>query len=205
MYNVDVALLQVKVAEGALYPTVSVVGNIQKTFGSTQSLAILESLGASVSGQVSVPIYQGGAEYAAIRQSKETLGQRRMDLDTARDQVQQAVTQAWGQLDAAKAQIVSTTAQVTAAEIALNGVREEARVGQRTTLDVLNAQQDLVNARVSLVSAQRDRVVASYTVLAATGALSPQVLGLRIAVYDPGVHYQQIRDAWGGVRAPDGR
>ena len=94
------------------------------------------------------------------------------------------MTQAWGQLEAAKAQINATQAQVTAAEIALNGVREEARVGQRTTLDVLNAQQDLVNARVALVTAQRDRVVASYTVLAATGALSPQVLGLKIEMYD---------------------
>ena len=69
----------------------------------------------------------------------------------------------------------------------------------------LNAQQDLVNARVALVTAQRDRVVASYTVLAATGALSPQILGLKIEVYDPVVHYQQVRDAWGGVRVPDGR
>ena len=93
----------------------------------------------------------------------------------------------------------------TAAEVALNGVREEARVGQRTTLDVLNAQQDLVNARVALVTAQRDRVVASYTVLAATGALSPQVLGLKIKVYDPVPHYYQVRDAWGGVRTPEGR
>ena len=152
-----------------------------------------------------MPIYQGGAEYAAIRQSKETLGQRRLDLDTARDQVQSTVVQSWGQLEAAKAQISATTAQVTAAEVALNGVREEARVGQRTTLDVLNAQQALVNARVALVTAQRDRVVASYTVLAAVGSLSPQVLGLRIEVYDPMVHYQQVRDAWAGVRIPDGR
>jgi outer membrane protein len=119
--------------------------------------------------------------------------------------VQSTVTQAWGQLEAAKAQINATQAQVTAAEVALNGVREEARVGQRTTLDVLNAQQDLVNARVALVTAQRDRVVASYTVLAATGALSPQVLALKIEVYDPVVHYQQVRDVWGGVRTPDGR
>ena len=132
---------------------------------------------ASVAAQLSVPIYQGGAEYAAIRQAKETLGQRRLDLDTARDQVQSTVTQAWGQLEAAKAQINATQAQVTAAEVALNGVREEARVGQRTTLDVLNAQQDLVNARVALVTAQRDRVVASYTVLAAVGSLSPQISG----------------------------
>jgi outer membrane protein len=205
MYNVDIALQQVKIAEGALTPTLSAVGNVQKNFGSTQSLAVLEQLQASIAAQLTVPIYQGGAEYATIRQAKETLGQRRLDLDTARDQVQSTVTQAWGQLEAAKAQIDATQSQVTAAEVALNGVREEARVGQRTTLDVLNAQQDLVNARVALVTAQRDRVVASYTVLAATGALSPQALGLRIEVYDPVVHYQQVRDAWGGVRTPDGR
>ncbi|HEY6705696.1 MAG TPA: TolC family protein, partial [Xanthobacteraceae bacterium] len=192
-------------AEGALSPTLAAVGNVQKNFGSTQSLAVLEQTSASLAAQLTVPIYQGVAEYAAIRQSKETLGQRRLDLDTARDQVQATVTQAWGQLEAAKAQIDATTSQVTAAEVALNGVREEARVGQRTTLDVLNAQQDLVNARVALVTAQRDRVVASYTVLAATGALSPQILALKIEVYDPVVHYQQIRDAWGGVRTPDGR
>jgi outer membrane protein len=94
---------------------------------------------------------------------------------------------------------------VAASEIALNGVREEARVGQRTTLDVLNAQQVLVNARVALVTAQRDRVVASYTLLAAVGSLSPQIMGLGIPVYDAMIHYQQVRDAWGGLRIPDGR
>jgi outer membrane protein len=205
MYNVDIALEQVKIAEAALAPVLQAVGNVQKTYGSTTTLVQLENLSASLAAQLTVPIYQGGAEYAAVRQAKETLGQRRIDLDTARDQVQATVTQAWGQLEAAKAQIDATTTQVTSAEVALNGVREEARVGQRTTLDVLNAQQDLVNARVALVTAQRDRVVASYTVLAATGALSPQILGLKIEVYDPVVHYQQVRDAWGGVRAPDGR
>jgi outer membrane protein len=206
MYNVDVALLQVKVAEGALYPTLAAVGNVQKNFGaSPNSLAVLESLSATVAAQLAVPLYQGGAEYATIRQAKETLGQRRLDLDTARDQVQSAIVQAWGLLESAKAQIIATQAQVTSAEVALNGVREEARVGQRTTLDVLNAQQTLVNARVALVTAQRDRVVASYTLLSAVGSLSPQILGLRIETYDSTVHYQQVRDAWGGVRIPDGR
>jgi hypothetical protein len=119
---------------------------VTKTLGSPTSLATLQTLSGAVTGQVTVPIYQGGSEYATIRQAKETLGQRRIDVDTARDQVAQTVTQAWGQLEAAKAQIAATTAQVAATEIALNGVREEARVGQRTTLDVLNAQQDLVNA-----------------------------------------------------------
>ena len=202
-YNVDAALLQVKVAEGALYPTLALQGNVQQ--GYETSLLGLRTFNASLIGQLTVPIYQGGAEYSLIRQAKETLGQRRLDLDTARDQVRQSIVQAWGQLEAAKANIEATQAQVQAAEIALNGVREEARVGQRTTLDVLNAQQELVNARVALVSAQRDRVVASYTLLAAVGRLSPQVLGLRVPVYDANVHYQQVRDVWAGVRTPDGR
>src|SRR6266487_3314224 len=116
----------------------------------------------------------------------------------------EAVVQAWGQLQAAKAQITAAQSQVASSEVALNGVREEARVGQRTTLDVLNAQQALVNARVALVVAQHDRVVASYNVLAAVGRLSPQVLGLATSVYDPMVHYQQVRDAWTGIRIPAG-
>jgi len=204
-YNVDVAVEQVKIQEGALYPNLSLNGSLQKNFGSTTNLASLEALSGSVVGQLTVPIYQGGAEYANIRQAKETLGQRRLDLDTARLAVQQNVTQSWGQLEAAKAQVDATTAQVTSAEIALDGVREEARVGQRTTLDVLNAQQALVQARTALVTAQHDRIVASYAVLSSVGALSPQVLGLHVETYDPMVHYQQVRDRWIGVRTPDGR
>ena len=92
-----------------------------------------------------------------------------------------------------------------AAETALNGVREEARVGQRTTLDVLNATQELLNARTALVTAQRDRVVASFALLAATGRLSAATLTLAVNTYDPMVHYQQVRDVWVGVRTPDGR
>ena len=157
-YNVDVAVFQVKIGEGALYPTVQLQGSLNKSFGSTTNLSTLQNFSAQIGGQLSVPLYQGGQEYATIRQAKETLGQRRLDLETARDQVQSNVTQAWGQLVAAKAQIESTTAQVNAAEIALNGVREEARVGQRTTLDVLNAQQDLVNARVALVTTAAHRM-----------------------------------------------
>jgi outer membrane protein len=105
-------------------------------------------------------------------------------------------------LDAAKAQIEATTAQVNAAGIALNGVREEARVGQRTTLDVLNAQQELVNALGAGDRATRSR--RCVTLLAAVGGLSMPRLGLNVMIYDPQVHYQQVRDAWIGVRTPDG-
>ncbi len=203
MYGVDVAELGVKISEGALYPNLSVTASA--SYGQQPAFETAQETQASVVGQLTIPIYQGGGEYSTIRQSKETLGQQRLNLDVNRDQARATVVQSWGQLDAAKAQIEATTAQVNSAEIALNGVREEARVGQRTTLDVLNAQQELVNARVALVTAQHDRVVASYSLLASVGALSMRRLGLNVVIYDPMVHYQQVRDAWAGVRNPDGR
>jgi outer membrane protein len=84
-------------------------------------------------------------------------------------------------------------------------VREEARVGQRTTLDVLNAQQELLNARVNLITAQRDRVVASYAVVQASGRLNSQALGLNVAHYSAKQHFDQVKDLWHGLTTPDGR
>ena len=203
MFGIDVAYLQVKVNEGALLPTVTLQVAAQQTYEST--LTLYRSFGASATANLTVPIYQGGAEYSLIRQSKETVAQQRLALEQTRDQTRANVVTAWGQLVAGKAQVQSAQSQVTASEIALNGVREEAKAGQRTTLDVLNAQQALVNARVALVTAQHDRVVASYSVLNSVGRLSPIVLNLPTTVYDPSVHYHQVRDSWAGVRTPDGR
>ena len=203
MFGIDVNFLQVKVAEGALLPTVSLQAAVQQSY--EQTMTTYRSFGASAIAQVNVPVYQGGAEYSLIRQSKETLAQQRLVLEQTRDQTRANTVTAWGQLVAGRAQVASAQSQVTASEIALNGVREEAKAGQRTTLDVLNAQQALVNARVALVTAQHDRVVASYAVLNSVGRLSPQVLNLPTSVYDPSVHYQQVRDSWFGVRTPDGR
>ena len=194
--------MTVKVNEGALLPTVSLQATAQEAY--EQSLITQRAFSAAVTAQVSVPVYQGGAEYSLIRQSKENLQQQRLTLETTRDQTRANTVTAWGQLVAGKAQVISAQSQVTASEIALNGVREEAKAGQRTTLDVLNAQQALVNARVSLVTAQHDRVVASYSVLQAVGRLSPQVLNLSTKTYDPSVHYHQVRDSWFGMRTPDG-
>jgi outer membrane protein len=203
MFGIDVSHLQVKVNEGALLPTVTLQASVQQSY--EQTMTIQRSFGASVLTQLSVPVYQGGVEYALIRQSKETLAQQRLNLEQVRDQTRANVVTAWGQLVAGKAQVQSAQSQVAASEIALNGVREEAKAGQRTTLDVLNAQQALVNARVALVTAQHDRVVASYSVLDKVGRLSPVVLKLPTTVYDPSVHYHQVRDSWFGVRTPDGR
>ena len=203
MFGIDVSYLQVRVNEGALLPTVTLQASVQQSY--EQTMTIQRSFSAAAVAQLSVPVYQGGAEYALIRQSKETLAQQRLNLEQVRDQTRANVVTAWGQLVAGKAQVQSAQSQVSASEIALNGVREEAKAGQRTTLDVLNAQQALVNARVALVTAQHDRVVASYAVLNAVGRLSPVVLKLPTTVYDPSVHYHQVRDSWFGVRIPDGR
>ncbi|MDR6303931.1 outer membrane protein [Nitrobacter vulgaris] len=203
MYGIDVSHLQVKVAEGALFPNVSLQANVQQSYN--QQLTVPSQLIASAIAQVTVPIYQGGAEYSLIRQSKETLAQQRLTLELVRTQARASVVQAWGQLVATKLQVQSAQAQVEASEIAVNGIREEAKAGQRTTFDVLVAQQTLVTARVALVTAQHDRVVASYAVLNAVGRLSPQVLKLNTTVYDPSVHYHQVRDSWGGMRTPDGQ
>src|SRR5215475_10634156 len=203
MYGIDVNFLQVKVAEGALLPTITFQAAVNQS--NEQTLIAQRSFGASAVAQASMPIYQGGAEWSLIRQSKENLAQQRLNLETTRDQTRANTVTAWGQLEAGKAQVSSAQAQVTASEVALNGVREEAKAGQRTTLDVLNAQQTLVNARIALVTAQHDRVVASYSVLNSVGRLSPQVLNLATTTYDPSVHYHQIRDSWFGLRTPDGR
>src|SRR6202034_4429464 len=203
MFGIDVNFLTVKVNEGALLPTLTAQVAVQQSY--EQLLTTYRSFGASAIAQLTVPIYQGGAEYSLIRQSKENLAQQRLVLEQTRDQTRANTVTAWGQLVAGKAQVASAQSQATASEIALNGVREEAKAGQRTTLDVLNAQQALVNARVALVTAQHDRVVASYAVLSAVGRLSPIVLKLPTTTYDPSVHYQQVRDSWYGVRTPDGR
>lgn len=204
LHQVDAASLQVKVAEGALYPTLSVNGSIEKQYDA-QNIPGSNAFVGTVSGNLTVPIYQGGAEYATIRQAKENLGQARLLADYQRENVRAAVISAWGLLESSRATVQSDQASVNASEIALNGVREEARVGQRTTLDVLNAQQTLLNARVALVGAQRDRVVASYAILATIGRLSIGTLGLSVKEYTPVVHFNQVKDKWIGLRTPDGR
>ncbi len=203
-HNVDAMQLQVQINEAILYPTVNLVGNVQ-VLNQFQGIQSARFFNASVLAQLSVPLYSGGDTYALIRQGKEQLAQARLQADLQRDMIRANVVSNWGLLESSKAVIRSSQAAVKSSEIALDGVREEAKVGQRTTLDVLNAQQALLQARVNLVSAQRDRVVASYTVAAAIGRLSATNLALNVVHYDPTIHFDQVKDKWIGLRTPDGR
>jgi len=205
LHAVDAAELAVKLVEGELYPTVNVVGSVDQTFAQ-QGFPRWRQFDTSIVGQISVPIYASGGEtYARVRQAKETLGQTRLRADLRRDEIRAAVVSSWGELETARAVIQSSRAAVKAAEIALEGIREEAKVGQRTTFDVLFAQQTLLDARVRLVIAQRDQVVASYSVMASIGRLSAANLDLDVERYDPTIHFDQVKDQWIGLRTPDGR
>ncbi len=204
LYNIDVASWNVRIAEGSLLPSVSLQGSVSHRDG-LSPLSGSWSDTASITAGLSMPLYQGGEVSSKIRQLKETLGQRRIELDSTRAQVRQQLISAWGSLDAAVAQVKAAADQVAAEQLVLSGVIEERRVGQRTTLDVLNAQQDLLNAQVAQVTAQYNRVVAAYSLVAAIGRLDAQTLGLAVAVYDPTAHYDDVKDKWLGLRTPDGR
>lgn len=203
LHAVDAAELQVKVVEGELAPSLNVVGRAGQAYDA--EIRGDRAFTASLLGQLSIPLYEGGEVYARARQEKERAGQRRIQAESTRDLVREGVVTAWGALEAAKANVRSAQVQISASETALRGVREEARAGQRTTLEVLNQQQELLNARVNLIVAQRDRVVAAYSVAQAMGRLNVDTLGLRAQRYRAKEHFDQVKDLWWGLRTPDGR
>jgi outer membrane protein len=204
LHGVDAAELQVKIAEGALYPTIGLSAAISNQYD-VNAIPGFHLLSGTIQGQITIPIYQGGAEYAATRQAKESLSQQEIQTDSLRNQVRQAVIAAWGLNTAAVGVVRAARAGVSANEVALTGVREEAKVGQRTTLDVLNAQQALLQARTTLVQAEHDQVVDSYSLLSAMGRLNIPTLGLAVAEYDPRVHFDQVKSKWIGLRTPSGQ
>jgi outer membrane protein len=204
-FDVDVAQTTISVAESSLLPTVSVQASASRAVQSDPTLTTAATDQASVLGQLNVPIYDGGTAASQTRQAKELVSQSRLVLEQIRNQTRTAVASAWVSNEGTKIALTAAESEMRAAGIALQGVRREAAGGQRTTIDVLNAQQDLTNARTRLIQSQRDRVIASYTLLSAVGRLDVHVLNLNTPDYLPEVHYHQVRDAWHGVRTPSGQ
>ncbi len=214
---VDAAAFSVKSNEGQLLPQISASAGVQRSFTEFGGLPGVnpntgQSVGgdsssssASIGATLTIPIYTGGRVSAQVRQAKEQLGQARIQVDVSRDQVRQAVVSAWTQYVASRESVSANREQVSAQQLALNGVIEERNVGQRTTLDVLDAQADVISAQIDLVSSQRDVVVASYAIVSAMGALTAERLGLPVTVYRPEEHYDAVKNKWGGLKTPDGR
>lgn len=213
LHLVDAADFQVKSAEGTLLPQVSASAGVSRNYQHGDRFGGIASTGSSsdtfnsanIGLRLTVPIYQGGLASAQVRQSKESLGEARINVDVTRDQVRAAITSAWTQYQAAREAVNANRELVSATKLALSGVVEERKVGQRTTLDVLNAQADVLNAQINLVSAERDVIVASYAIVQSIGHLSVDRLGLQVAAYNPEEHYNAVKDKWYGLRTPDGR
>ncbi len=204
---VDAAAFSVKSAEGQLLPQLSASAGVSRNYRNTLPGVQGDgtSSSASIGATLTVPIYQAGRASAQVRQSKESLGQARIEVDVSRDRVRAAVVSAWSQYVAARESVSANRELVSAAQLALNGVSEERNVGQRTTLDVLNAQADVISAQISVANSERDVVVASYAILSAAGRLSAEKLGLQVAIHRPQEHYDAVKDKWFGLRTPDGR
>jgi outer membrane protein len=204
-FDVDVASTNIRVAEGALLPSASVQGSVSRSRDSDQTLGTFATDQASIVANVTAPIYDGGQAASQTRQAKEVTAQSRLVLDQVRNQARTAAVSAWVANEGAKIAVSASESEVKAATVALQGVQREAAGGQRTTVDVLNSQADLIQAKARLIGALRDRVIASYTLLSAVGHLDVKTLSLNTPDYLPEVHYQQVRDAWHGLRTPSGQ
>lgn len=201
MFNEQAAKYGIYVAKGALLPSVGARGSFNQNDGESFFGTVAQTQSNqrySFSVQLTVPLYAGGGRYSDVRRAKQLKSQRLLEIRNAERVAQETVLVAYNNYRAAIGQIASNEAQVRANTIALEGVRQEAAVGSRTTLDVLNAEQELLNSRVSLVRAERDYSVASYGLLQAMGRLTAKDLALDVENYDPQKNYDDVKNKFFG-------
>jgi outer membrane protein len=201
LFREEAARFNVDKVSGELLPEATVEASFSHNENANSFYEQQEA--AVISGRVNIPIYDGGEVRARVRQAKHTQVSRLQEIEQARTETQANVTTAWSRMMAARAQLKSDKVQVEANQMALEGVREEEKVGQRTLLDVLNAEQEFLSAQIDLVTTRRELVVASYQVLAQTGSLNAETLELGSDVYDPEAHYVEARDNWFGIDITD--
>ncbi|MBO0735723.1 MAG: TolC family outer membrane protein [Alphaproteobacteria bacterium] len=190
----------IDVVRGQLLPQISVVGTLSRGYDTTAATKGTLINTAEITAQLTMPLYEGGAIYSQTRQAQQTVGQRRGQVDDARRVAVQTAAQFWSTLEAARASISSFAAAVRAAQIALEGVQEEALVGTRTVLDVLIQNQQLLTTQSQLVTAQHDAALAEFNLAAAVGRLIAPELKLPVKLYDMEQHYRDVKDKWIGFR-----
>lgn len=201
-YRESAARHNVERIRGELLPSVSLRGSLSTehdTSGSDTNRRTTEVL-----AELTVPLYQKGSVYSRVREARQLLGQRTEDLEVARREATEAAANAWNSLQTARAAVRSFQAEVRANEIALDGVQREALVGSRTVLDVLDAEQELLDAKVNLVRSERDELVARFELKSAVGGLTAVELKLPVKVYDPEGYYRRVRNRWFGGEGSEG-
>jgi outer membrane protein len=193
----------VRLVRGELLPTISIIGDINRGQDQSTSLGNSAVTTGSVIARLTMPLYEGGSVYSRSREAQETVGQRRSEIDDTRRQAIDQATQSWESMTSARARIQALRSQIDAAEIALEGVQQEAAVGSRTVLDILNAEQELFSARTQLVQAQRDELVSEFQLTSAVGRLTVVDLKLPVEIYDVDKHYNTVRNKWIGFGTVD--
>jgi outer membrane protein len=180
-----------------LLPQLSVQAQVYRS--DNQGARGTRSEGQALTASVVIPLYQGGAEYAAVREARELAQRARAVLEQERRLAMQRGAEAWDSLVAARAQTEAVRRAIRAAEAALLGVQREALNGGRTTIEVLNAEVELLNGRTTLAQAAADVVIASYVLAAAVGRLTAQDLRLPVTPFDWTEHYRAVRGRWAGL------
>jgi outer membrane protein len=188
----------IDVVRGALLPSLNLNGTAQRE-DDTLSTPDRWRDTYTVLLQLNIPIYEAGAIYSQLRAAYETDRQNQQLLDQSRRDAQDTATRSWDAWQTARSRVNSLRSQVQANQLALDGVRQEALLGSRTVLDVLNAEQELLNSQVSLVRSEHDATIAAYQVRAAVGTLTAEAMSLPVALYDPKQNYNKVRDKWIGV------
>lgn len=189
-------------ASASFGPTLNLIGAIDATTSYSSKLGgTSSSLGGSAKLSLSIPIYSGGALSASLRKANIQQIQSEVDALSARDEIKESVISAWSTLQNASSQIESAQSAVASNQLVVDGTIQERDVGQKTTLDVLNAQADLTSSRESLITARSTKMIAAFSLLAASGKLSPEVLGLRVAMHSADGYIANVEDVWAELRA----
>jgi outer membrane protein TolC len=196
-FSEEASMHDIDATRGQLLPSIALSGDLARSDDATSRGS--RSSTAFVGVTVSVPLYQSGSVYSQLRQSRQLNSQARIEVEETRRSVRQQVTQAWERWTTASAAKEARKDQVRAASIALEGVRQELAVGSRTTLDVLDSEQELLDARVALASSETDEAIASFDLVAAMGGLTAQALGLNVVLYNPAEDYDRVRNKWFGA------
>ena len=203
-FDMDAAQSDVDLNEGSLLPEINLVGS--RTQNWRQSISVPGQENSSqIMIQATMPLYRSGADYSKVRAAEQTVTQRRMELEDVRNRAREQARDALQTYQSAAAAVEADKDEVRAANEALKGVREEAKTGTRTTLDVLNAEQELLDAKIDMARSVHDRTLAILQIKAAIGELTVARLELNEQAYDPALHYHDVRNQWVGFSEDDER